>query len=44
MTSGKGVDVTIEAVGMAASFGIRQEIVGCGALETNLRRANAKIR
>jgi alcohol dehydrogenase len=36
MTAGKGVDVAIEAVGMAATFGICQEIVGVGGHLANI--------
>ncbi len=36
MTSGKGVDVAIEAVGMAATFGICQEIIGVGGHIANI--------
>jgi alcohol dehydrogenase len=36
MTSGKGVDVAIEAVGMAATFGICQEIIGAGGHIANI--------
>ena len=35
MTSGRGVDVAIEAVGMAATFGICQEIIGIGGRIAN---------
>jgi alcohol dehydrogenase len=36
MTAGKGVDVAIEAVGMAATFGICQEIIGAGGHIANI--------
>jgi len=36
LTGGKGVDVAIEAVGMAATFGICQEIVGAGGHIANI--------
>ena len=36
MTSGRGVDVAIEAVGVAATFGICQEIVGAGGHIANI--------
>jgi alcohol dehydrogenase len=36
LTSGKGVDVAIEAVGSAATFGICQEIIGAGAHLANI--------
>jgi alcohol dehydrogenase len=36
MTSGKGVDVAIEAVGVAATFGICQDIVGAGGHIANI--------
>jgi alcohol dehydrogenase len=36
MTSGKGVDVAIEAVGMGATFGICQDIVGVGGHIANI--------
>jgi alcohol dehydrogenase len=36
LTSGKGVDVAIEAVGMAATFGICQEIIGAGGHIANI--------
>jgi alcohol dehydrogenase len=36
MTAGKGVDVAIEAVGMAATFGICQEIIGVGGRIANI--------
>ena len=36
LTSGKGVDVAIEAVGVAATFGICQEIVGPGGHIANI--------
>ena len=36
MTSGKGVDVAIEAVGLAATFGLCQEIIGVGGRIANI--------
>jgi alcohol dehydrogenase len=36
MTAGKGVDVAIEAVGVAAAFGICQDIVGAGGHLANI--------
>ncbi len=36
MTSGRGVDVAIEAVGMAATFGMCQEIIGIGGRIANI--------
>ncbi len=36
LTGGKGVDVAIEAVGMAATFGLCQEIVGAGGHIANV--------
>ncbi len=36
LTSGRGVDVAIEAVGMAATFGICQEIIGIGGRIANI--------
>ncbi len=36
LTSGKGVDVAIEAVGVAATFGICQEIIGPGGHIANI--------
>jgi alcohol dehydrogenase len=36
LTSGKGVDVAIEAVGVAATFGICQEIIGAGGHIANI--------
>jgi len=36
MTDGKGVDVAIEAVGVAATFGICQEIIGAGGHIANI--------
>ncbi len=36
MTSGKGVDVAIEAVGMAATFDICQKIIGAGGRIANI--------
>ena len=36
MTAGKGVDVAIEAVGVAATFGLCQEIIGAGGHIANI--------
>jgi len=36
LTSGKGVDVAMEAVGMAATFGLCQEIIGAGGRIANI--------
>jgi alcohol dehydrogenase len=36
LTAGKGVDVAIEAVGMAATFGLCQEIIGAGGHIANI--------
>ena len=36
LTDGKGVDVAIEAVGVAATFGICQEIIGAGGHIANI--------
>ena len=36
LPSGKGVDVAIEAVGMAATFGLCQEIIGAGGHIANI--------
>jgi len=36
LTSGKGVEVAIEAVGLAATFGLCQEIVGAGGHIANI--------
>jgi len=36
MTEGKGVDVAIEAVGVAATFGLCQEIIGAGGHIANI--------
>jgi alcohol dehydrogenase len=36
LTGGKGVDVVIEAVGMAATFGICQDIIGAGGHIANI--------
>ena len=43
MTSGKGVDVAIEAVGAAATFGICQEIVGAGGHIANIGVHGASV-
>ena len=43
MTSGKGVDVAIEAVGVAATFGICQEIVGAGGHIANIGVHGASV-
>jgi alcohol dehydrogenase len=43
MTSGKGVDVAIEAVGMAATFGICQEIIGAGGRIANIGVHGASV-
>jgi alcohol dehydrogenase len=36
MTGGKGVDVAIEAVGIAATFGLCQDIIGAGGHIANI--------
>jgi len=43
LTAGKGVDVAIEAVGMAATFGICQEIVGAGGHIANIGVHGASV-
>jgi alcohol dehydrogenase len=43
MTSGRGVDVAIEAVGIAATFGICQEIVGPGGHLANIGVHGASV-
>jgi alcohol dehydrogenase len=43
MTADKGVDVAIEAVGMAATFGICQEIVGVGGHIANIGVHGASV-
>jgi alcohol dehydrogenase len=43
MTVGKGVDVAIEAVGAAATFGICQEIVGAGGRIANIGVHGASV-
>jgi len=43
MTSGKGVEVAIEAVGMAATFGLCQEIVGVGGHIANIGVHGASV-
>ena len=43
MTDGKGVDVAIEAVGIAATFGICQEIVGAGGHIANIGVHGASV-
>ena len=43
MTSGRGVDVAIEAVGMAATFGICQNIVGAGGHIANIGVHGASV-
>lgn len=43
MTSGKGVDVAIEAVGMAATFGLCQEIIGAGGHIANIGVHGASV-
>ena len=43
MTAGKGVDVAIEAVGMAATFGLCQEIVGAGGHIANIGVHGASV-
>jgi alcohol dehydrogenase len=43
MTSGKGVDVAIEAVGVAATFGICQEIIGAGGHIANIGVHGASV-
>ncbi len=43
LTSGKGVDVAIEAVGMAATFGLCQEIIGAGGRIANIGMHGASV-
>jgi alcohol dehydrogenase len=43
MTSGRGVDVAIEAVGVAATFGLCQEIVGAGGHIANIGVHGASV-
>ena len=43
MTSGKGVDVAIEAVGLAATFGLCQEIIGVGGRIANIGVHGASV-
>jgi len=43
MTGGKGVDVAMEAVGVAATFGICQEIVGAGGHIANIGVHGASV-
>lgn len=43
MTGGKGVDVAIEAVGMAATFGICQDIVAVGGHISNIGVHGASV-
>jgi alcohol dehydrogenase len=43
MTVGKGVDVAMEAVGIAATFGICQEIVGAGGHIANIGVHGASV-
>jgi alcohol dehydrogenase len=43
LTSGKGVDVAIEAVGMAATFGLCQEIIGAGGHIANIGVHGASV-
>ena len=43
LTSGKGVDVAIEAVGVAATFGLCQEIVGVGGRIANIGVHGASV-
>jgi alcohol dehydrogenase len=43
MTAGKGVEVAIEAVGVAATFGICQEIVGAGGRIANIGVHGASV-
>ncbi len=43
LTSGKGVDVAIEAVGVAATFGICQEIIGAGGHIANIGVYGASV-
>jgi alcohol dehydrogenase len=43
LTSGKGVDVAIEAVGLAATFGLCQEIIGAGGRIANIGVHGASV-
>ncbi len=43
MTAGKGVDVAIEAVGVAATFGLCQEIIGVGGHIANIGVHGASV-
>jgi alcohol dehydrogenase len=43
LTGGKGVDVAIEAVGMAATFGLCQEIIGAGGHIANIGVHGASV-
>jgi alcohol dehydrogenase len=43
LTSGKGVDVAIEAVGMATTFGLCQEIIGVGGHIANIGVHGASV-
>ena len=43
LTAGQGVDVAIEAVGMAATFGLCQEIVGTGGHIANIGVHGASV-
>ena len=43
LTSAKGVDVAIEAVGMAATFGLCQEIIGAGGHIANIGVHGASV-
>jgi alcohol dehydrogenase len=43
LTGGEGVDVAIEAVGMAATFGICQEIIGAGGHIANIGVHGASV-
>jgi len=43
LTAGKGVDVAIEAVGMAATFGLCQDIIGAGGRIANIGVHGASV-
>jgi len=43
LTAGKGVDVAIEAVGVAATFGLCQEIIGAGGHIANIGVHGASV-
>jgi alcohol dehydrogenase len=43
MTAGQGVDVAIEAVGIAATFGLCQEIIGAGGHIANIGVHGASV-